>query len=89
VQVDQVRQATVSRTRDGVMNRSMRSSSRSGLIRLIAVFKLLKAIVLIVVGVGILKLIHNKRGERAGTLGRDARLRSRQPVRRSRTSERR
>jgi uncharacterized membrane protein (DUF2068 family) len=41
------------------MNRSMRSSSRSGLIRLIAVFKLLKAIVLIVVGVGILKLIHN------------------------------
>ena len=34
-------------------------TSQSGLIRLIAVFKLLKASVLIVVGVGILKLIHN------------------------------
>ena len=33
--------------------------SKSGLIRLIAVFKLLKASVLIVVGVGILKLTHN------------------------------
>ncbi|MEG9436049.1 DUF2127 domain-containing protein [Edaphobacter sp. HDX4] len=34
-------------------------TSQSGLIRLIAVFKLLKATLLIVVGVGMLKLIHN------------------------------
>jgi uncharacterized membrane protein (DUF2068 family) len=34
-------------------------TSDSGLIRLIAVFKLLKASVLIVVGVGLLKLIHD------------------------------
>jgi uncharacterized membrane protein (DUF2068 family) len=34
-------------------------TSQSGLIRLIAVFKLLKALVLVVAGVGILKLIHN------------------------------
>jgi uncharacterized membrane protein (DUF2068 family) len=34
-------------------------TSQSGLIRLIAVFKLVTASVLIVVGVGLLKLIHN------------------------------
>ncbi|MEG9438728.1 DUF2127 domain-containing protein [Edaphobacter sp. HDX4] len=34
-------------------------TSQNGLIRLIAVFKPLKATVLIVVGIGILKLIHN------------------------------
>jgi hypothetical protein len=34
-------------------------TSQSGLIRMIAVFKLLKASVLVVVGIGALKLIHN------------------------------
>lgn len=33
--------------------------SQSGIIRLIALFKLLKALILIVTGIGILKLIHN------------------------------
>jgi hypothetical protein len=41
------------------MNRSMRSFSRSGQIRLIALFELLRAVGLIVVGVGTLKLIQN------------------------------
>ena len=34
-------------------------TSENGLIRLIAIFKLLKAAILVVAGVGILKLIHN------------------------------
>jgi uncharacterized membrane protein (DUF2068 family) len=37
-------------------------TSQSGLIRLIALFKLLKAALLIVTGIGILKLIHNDVG---------------------------
>jgi hypothetical protein len=41
------------------MDRLIRSSSQSGLIRLIALFKLLKVVVLIVVGVGTRKLIHS------------------------------
>src|SRR5699024_2941406 len=47
----------LNRDKFGLMN-----SSHSGLIRLIAMFKLLKAACLIVVGFGILKLIHRDVG---------------------------
>lgn len=42
------------------------NSSQNGLIRLVAIFKLLKAAVLIVAGVGILKLIHADVGRELG-----------------------
>jgi len=47
-------------------------NSQSGLIRLIAIFKLFKASLLIAVGVGAVKLVHNGGDGDPGALGHDA-----------------